>query len=127
MLSIRDEALIGDLFGYGFKVSQIHDEDWGVFWVSDVRTAAVPRTAIRGLVDYHQLAFRITHGNMNDANHALNLIGNDLFITCDTNFYNVLQKVVASVNTKLAAPAFVDRNTKNACEEIISVISNHLK
>jgi len=96
--------------------------EWESFWLRDLNSRNVPRTYVRGLTEYFQLKFRITHGNMIDSNHSLNLVGNHLFLTGDKNYFEVLQKVVRNSTLRIAKPLFVDRNNNDACDEIMKVV-----
>jgi hypothetical protein len=104
------------------RLTTVDKMDWESFWLKDVNSRNVPRTYIRGLTEYFQLRFRITHGNMEDSNHSLYLVGNQLFLTSDKNYFDVLQKVFGNSTVKIAKPIFIDRNNTDACDEITRAI-----
>ena len=105
------------------RITTVGKLEWESFWLKDVIAKNIPRTYIRGLTEYFQLRFKITHGNKIDGNHSLNLVGNHLFLTGDKNFFQVLLKVSENSTTRIAKPIFVDRNNNDAYDEITKAIS----
>lgn len=105
------------------RITTVGKLEWESFWLKDVIAKNIPRTYIRGLTEYFQLRFKITHGNKIDGNHSLNLIGNHLFLTGDKNFFQVLLKVSENSTTRIAKPIFIDRNNYDAYDEITKAIS----
>jgi hypothetical protein len=105
------------------QITTVDKMEWESFWLRDVVSKNIPRTYIRGVTEYFQLRFKITHGNKIDSNHSLNLVGNHLFLTGDKNFFQVLQQVSENSATKIAKPLFIDRNNNDAYDEITKVIN----
>lgn len=129
------QALLGDpsmrdykdwLFPY-LRKKAIEITEWESFWLSDLNPNNTPRTYIRGLTEYFQLKFSITHGNMADSNHSVNLIDNVLFLTCDKTFFKVLTRVYENTIFRIAQPIFIDRNRNAANDEITHAINLALK
>lgn len=69
------------------------------FWLAEVDENEVPRNRITALTEYFQTRHKITHGNANDALHAVYLVDCDVFLTADRRFQETLGHVLGEIDT----------------------------
>src|SRR5215216_3733231 len=86
-------------------------KDWTSFWLRDADGTSMPMGRLRSVIEFHQTAAKITHGNPMDIDHGLHLADCDLLLTCDRNFFKVLGLVVEEgiPGTRLGRPVLVPR------------------
>ncbi|HTE84385.1 MAG TPA: hypothetical protein VK821_06615 [Dehalococcoidia bacterium] len=87
------------------------------FWVRDVEWARVPVNMVTTMTEYYQTAYSVTHGNLQDALHAAQLLSSDAFVTADRDFYRVLCDVAPHF-PKAGTPVFVRKASPSALVEI---------
>ena len=89
----------------------------------------MPMGRLRSVIEFHQTAAKITHGNPMDIDHGLHLADCNLLLTCDRNFFKVLGLVVEErvPRVKLGRPVLVPRlPDHSALEDIRGVIEDAL-
>lgn len=122
--ALNGETVVGDFnhfLGPYIAPQQIERKDWMSFWFKDVDSTAIPMGRLRSAVEFHQLTAKITHGNDNDVDQGLHLADCDLFLTCDRNFFKVLDLVVKEgiPGTRLGRPVLVPRLAGHSALEAI--------
>ena len=63
---------------------------------------------------YSPLLHKITHGNLEDINHAGHFIDADVFITADRAFFQILDIISRDHFKNSASPKLVDRSAESA-------------
>jgi hypothetical protein len=74
-------------------------------------------------VSYYQLEHKFTHGNAADQIHASSWLTNDLFITADRDFFEVLSAAATRYSTR-RAPVFVDRGKESFASQFEEILSS---
>lgn len=105
-------AEMGDFRDFlGPYLTQLPDpRAWKRFWYVEAAAESLPLVRLHYAVAFHQPSRPVTRGNLLDAHHAVYLADCDLFLTCDHDFFAVLNNVRAGFpSTDLGSPVLVDR------------------
>ena len=97
-------------------------KEWFLFWASEVNPRQVSRSSLRCAVEYCQVSQKVTIGNAADANHALNLLSVDRFLTCDRDFHAAMCKAAAILPFRMPLPRLVDRSLQDPLEAILNAL-----
>ncbi|HKY21341.1 MAG TPA: hypothetical protein VJM31_08985 [Vicinamibacterales bacterium] len=103
------------------RIESISAFEFANFWLSDVSASAVPRNRLSGLITFHQLDYKITHGNNADSFHASHALDVDHFFTGDEAFCSCLQKALSTFPRR-AAVHFIERGAESLCEQVRVVL-----
>ncbi|MDJ0356048.1 hypothetical protein [Paenarthrobacter sp. PH39-S1] len=94
-------------------------------WLEEAHIADVPRNWLNWAVDVVQWTGRVGSGNPADAQHSSYLIDCDLFLTADSRFVDILERVRADAPFPFAATVLVDgdraKSTADRIEHALSI------
>ena len=94
-------------------------------WLEDARIADVPRNWLNWAVDVVQWTNKIGSGNPADAQHSSYLIDCDLFLTADSRFVDILERVRVDAPFPFATTVLVEGDrSKSTADRIEQALSN---
>jgi hypothetical protein len=93
---------------------------WKRFWYVEAAAEDLPLIRLHYAVAFHQPSRPVTRGNLLDAHHAVYLPDCDLFLTCDQDFFAVLNLVRAGFpSADLGSPVLVNRKPHRSSVEAL--------
>lgn len=93
-------------------------------WLEEARIADVPRNWLNWAVDVVQWTGKVGSGNPADAQHASYLIDTDLFLTADSRFVDILERVRDDAPFPFARTVLVDGDrAKSTADRIDQALS----
>ena len=104
------------------KPGSFKDPSYHSFWLHEASGEEMPLNKLVGLVNFYQLEHKVTHGNAADQLHACHWLRQDLFLTADSAFHNVLAQIANVHFPRTPKPVFIDRQGSSCVTQVESIL-----